>query len=649
MSQNKNKDPRSGNNPDDTNLAEEVLRQAGKSADEVKRTGTIDRADDQVESLFEAKYRTVNSPLHKAVWDNVTPVDLFRASLLDQSEACQTAMKRCLEVIRKHRDAGTLYDAKGKLSEELVHGELAAAGYWGMLIDKEYGGQAASMRSFMNFLTQMAATADPTTAGMASVHGCIGAVDPVRTFGTDDQKKRILTRLAAGETVSAFALTEPNAGSDLTALRTTARLDGDHYVVNGEKLFITNAIYGRIVGLVCLIEGKPAVLVAELPAQDTESFQIVNYGLHALVHTHNNGLKFTNFRVPKENLLAIDHGDGLTIAYHGLNRGRVALCANSAGVMRLLLRSITPRSWGEFRKTYGQSIEKRELVQARMARLAALIVGADALVAWCSSLLDEGYRGELECVVAKVYGSEAQKEAAIEIAMKTHGGRSFLKGHLVGDNIHDYLAPCIYEGEGQMLSMALFKTLAKDHGMRYMLPVGNHMNGMLKAVKKGQFGSAFTNLGAFLFHGARYALWQASKRLAFRNRKVNGMDKRLARHVAFAQKMFRRLPLELSSAMVKHQLKLADRQCRINHMSQRVQDTVVLLVTALHAQQVGDEATIRAADVLCQDLTRKLTGAQPSDAYFKACSKLAELVISGQFRQLDGVPETAILRSYEQK
>ncbi len=127
-------------------------------------------------------------------------------------------------------------------------------------------------------------------AGLASVHGCIGAVDPVRTFGTPEQKERFLPKLASGEALSGFALTEPCAGSDLTALRTTAVLDGDDYVVNGEKLFITNAIPGRTVGLVVLIDGKPAVLIVDLPPQENEHFQLVPYGLYALRQAYNNGL-----------------------------------------------------------------------------------------------------------------------------------------------------------------------------------------------------------------------------------------------------------------------------------------------------------------------------------------------------------------------
>src|SRR5258708_35217374 len=108
-------------------------------------------------------------------------------------------------------------------------------------------------------------------------------------------------------------------------------------------------------------------------------------------------------------------GGGLTIGSHGLNLGRLALCAGAAGSMRVMLANILP--WAEFRRTYGQPIATRELVKRRIARLAALIAGTDALIAWGFWLIDEGYRGELECIIAKIFGSESQKEAAIELFM----------------------------------------------------------------------------------------------------------------------------------------------------------------------------------------------------------------------------------------
>ena len=338
-----------------------------------------------------------------------------------------------------------MYGPDSKVSQALLD-DLSEAGYWGLLIDPQYGGVGAPFAAFSRFLTRMA-TIEPNVAGLASVHGCIGAVDPLRTFGTPEQKERYLPKLASGERLSAFALTEPCAGSDLTALRTTARLDGDDYVIDGEKLFITNAVPGRTIGLVCRIEDRPAVLIVDLPDHENEQFKLVTYGLFALKRLHNNGLKFHGLRVPSENLLEPDQGDGLTIAYHGLNLGRVALCATAAGSMRVMLANLLP--WAKFRRTYGAAIVTRELVLRRIGRLAALIVGCDALVDWCSWLLDQGYRGELECIIAKIFGSEAQKEAAIELFMKTHGGRAFLRGHSVRRERSRVSCPVHLRGRGR--------------------------------------------------------------------------------------------------------------------------------------------------------------------------------------------------------
>ena len=235
-------------------FVETALKLGGKSDEEARKTGAIDRADEQVESLFDPKYQTINSPIHLAIWGGRIDSNNFTPKPVLTSDSCQGVISSSLAAVQKHKKAGTLLNDAKKITPEVLN-ELGACGYWGMLVDKEYGGQSAPFRVFANFITQMA-TIDPTVAGLASVHGCIGAVDPIRTFGSDAQKKEFLPDLASGKRLSGFALTEPCAGSDMTALKTTATLEGDHYLVNGEKLFITNAIYGRTIGLVCLIDEK---------------------------------------------------------------------------------------------------------------------------------------------------------------------------------------------------------------------------------------------------------------------------------------------------------------------------------------------------------------------------------------------------------
>ena len=626
---------------DGASFAETALKLGGKSDDEARRTGVIDKADDQVEKLFQAQYQTANSPAHRAVWERGAPADLFQSRPPETPDDVQRVMDDSMEVVRRHRQAGTLLNAECKVTQQ-VFSELGGAGYWGLLVDKEYGGSGAPFRSFAPFLTRMA-TVDPTIAGLASVHGCIGAVDPVRSFGNEQQKQRFLPGLASGERLSAFALTEPAAGSDLTALRTTAVQRGDHFYVTGEKLFITNVELGRTIGLVCLIDDQPAVLVVELPQEESETFQLRDYGLYALKHTYNRGMVFRDFPVPVENLLEPIKGNGLTIAYHGLNLGRVSLCANAAGTMRMMLANMLP--WADFRVTYGESISKRELVRRRIGRMAGLIVACDAFVAWCADLLDQGYRGEMECIVAKIFGSEAQKEAAIELFMKTHGGRSFLHGHLFGDNVHEYLAPCIYEGEGEMLGMAFFKSLVKQHGTQFFEPIGKTLQ---QAGIRQPNPLNPAHLWALKGVMPPYAWWLAKQYLPGAGMRLPNLPRELQEHCRFAAHYLQRAPREISGAMRKHQLKLADRQCRMAELSGRIQKLLIMLCTGLYAARQQDTIVREAADVICRDLRRELTGDRPSDRDLRATVRLGESIIDGGFASISDIPADEILMSYEQ-
>jgi hypothetical protein len=279
-----------------------------------------------------------------------------------------------------------------------------------------------------------------------------------------------------------------------------------------------------------------------------------------------------------------------------------------------------------------------------VAQTASLIAGSEALVAWGSWLLDKGYRGELECIIAKIFGSESQKQVAIEYFMKTHGGRSFLQGHLFGDNVHEFLAPCIYEGEGEMLGMAFFKSLAKAHGVKYFEPVGKSLE-----KHKMKTMNPFNPLHGWALRNELipYAFWYLGKALAPADKqKVAGLSPVLQDHVDFALAMLGEAPFELSENMVKHQLKLADRQCRIADLSQSIQDIVVILVTALWAHQDGNKVVQAATDILCQDLRRKITGEKPSDKYFRRLSQVADLIMEEGYPGMSDIDPASVLFSY---
>jgi alkylation response protein AidB-like acyl-CoA dehydrogenase len=621
-------------------FAETALKLGGKSDEEVRRMGAVDKADDEVETMFQRQHQTSQSPIHRAVWDREVPIDLFSLDPGANSADAARVMTDSLHVVEEHLYRGTLHDEKRKLRADVLQ-NLGDVGYWGLLVDKAYGGSQTPFSQFAPFLTKMAQF-DPTIAGLASVHGCIGAVDPLQTFGNVEQKHRFLPGLASGERLSAFALTEPGAGSDLTALKTVAVKRGDTYYVTGEKLFITNVTPGRTIGLVCLIEGRPAVLIVELPAEENDAFRLKQYGLYALKHAYNQGIVFNNLPVPAENLLDPGDGDGLTIAYHGLNRGRVALCANAAGTMRLMLANMIP--WSHFRKTYGHAIETRELVQRRMGHLSGMIVACDALTEWTASLLDRGFRGEMECIIAKIFGSEAQKEAAIELFMKTHGGRSFLHGHLFGDNVHEFLAPCIYEGEGEMLGMAFFKSLVKQHGRQFFEPIGMAL--AANGIKQPNMANP-KHLWALKGPLANYTKWLVGREMHRSKYELPDMPSRLKGHADFAATWLQRSPLEISGTMRKFQLKLADRQCRMAELSGRVQLAVVILCTSLYAARHKNDIITEAADTICQELKRRMVGGLPTDRYFKQVTTLGRAISEGHFPGLDETPQAPTMMPYQ--
>jgi long-subunit acyl-CoA synthetase (AMP-forming)/alkylation response protein AidB-like acyl-CoA dehydrogenase len=533
-------------------------------------------------------------PIWRALWERGAIDPLFTASRpATSSPHVEQVFSQSLECVRIHRDRGTLYDADGKLSP-VVLDDLAAAGYWGLRIEQAYGGSGAELGRFMPFLSTMA-TLSPTLAGLASVHGCIGAAGAIGAFGTDEQKQRWLPRLARGELHTAFALTEPGAGSDLTAISTVATLNGDQYLVRGEKLFISNLAPGRLIVLVCRIDGRPAVLLGELPTEGTASVQWVDYGLHALRRTINRGVRFENWKVPTENRLGpTGSGDGLTIAYHGLNRGRVAVCAVAAGQLRTMLGTLIP--WTLHRRTYGAALAERELVRRRLARLASLIVGCDALVQWAAGLLDGGFRAELECATAKVFGSEALKEAAIELMMKTHGGRAFLKGHWWGDNLYDYLTPCVYEGEGEILSLALFRGFAKP-----------------PRTPELQVGSAPNE--------ARAAM----------NNREHAVDQNTAQDDWIADE-FKLTSAEVVDFVQRHGGAAIERQAESVELSQRIQKLAVAgVVRRFHAASTVEIERL-AAEVLLDALDREVRPRRRSTAESMRADRLGQWLVEGGFR-----------------
>ena len=581
---------------EDTSFAETALTLGGKSADEARRTGAIDTADDQVEALFAPEYQTVNSPAHRAVWDRGVPVELFTSTPPKTPPDVQQVMDDSIAVVAAPQGGRHAAQRRRQDRRARARRSWAAAGYWGLL-----GRQGIRRLRRAVQLVRAVSHAD-------------GARRPDRR--RPGLGPRLHRRGRSGPHVRqrrAEAAIPARPGQRLAAQRVRPhravrrqRPDGaaHHRPARRRRLrrqrreAVHHQRRARPDDRPGLPDRRQAGRADRRIAarRRTSNFQLRKYGLWALKHTYNRGIIFRDFRVPAENLLTPPRGDGLTIAYHGLNLGRVALCANAAGTMRLMMASMIP--WAKFRRTYGAAIATRELVQRRLGELAGLIVACDALVAWCAGLIDHGYRGEMECIVAKIFGSEAQKHAAIEFFMKTHGGRSFLHGHNFGDNIHEYLAPCIYEGEGEMLGMGFFKSLVKHHGKTYFEPIGKAL-----AAAGIRQPNPLNPAHAWALKGVALPYAEMGRPPAdcmpLAAAKLPEMPKALREHAEFACERLQRMALEISSTMSRFQLKLADRQCRMAELSQRCQDLITILTTSMYGARQRRSDSSRTPPTSC--------------------------------------------------
>jgi alkylation response protein AidB-like acyl-CoA dehydrogenase len=426
----------------------------------------------------------------------------------------------------------------------------------------------------------------PTAAGTLAVHSSIGAVSAITGFGSAEQQARLLPDLAAGRPLSIFAATEPDAGCDLARIASVLERRDGRLLLTGTKMFITGATYGRLVKVLAVSEGKPAVVVVRLPDADTPEFCLRRYPLHPLKHAHNAALEFTRFEVDPRNVLDPGMaGDAMRIIWHGLNRGRVTLAAQAAGTLRLLLAQA--REHATRRVTWNQPIASRQLIQGRLGRITASIVACDALAAWAAAAIDGGQSGEWEAITAKVLASHCVRDAAID-ALGVHGGRAFLVGHPLGDSLHDHFAVTVYEGESDLLGLALFKGIAKHHPLA-----------------ASRDAAVWQRAGSWL-------AWRVSTAAGGTRRDATILDRRLRDHARRARRRLSRLAVAIDRAIRRHGRSLAQRQLEVGALSAAVRDAVSTLAVAHHADASGDDAVLAPADAWCRLALARAAGRMPS-------------------------------------
>lgn len=570
---------------------------------------------------MEERWRVESSPIHRAIWERSVGVEAFDSAALELSQRVRTVIDRSLGIVRRHKETRSLYGPDGVVAPVVI-AELAAAGYWGLRASPAFGGAGANLQILAHSITEMDVV-DPWVGGMMSCHACLGPVCSLEAFGTADQKERLLRPLATGQRLGAFAITEPITSSDWGMISTVAHPDGDRLLVSGEKLFITNAGPGRTLAALCLIKGQHQMLLIELPEREDEHFWTVTYGIKAPAHIKNVGLVFNNLPVPAVNVLHPPRGDGRTIAFHALNNGRVAVCAASAGALRKIAGSIIP--WVQQRQTFGAPIGSRELVQRRLGWLAARIVACDAMAAWTARLLDEGYRGELECVTAKIFGSESLKEATVDVLLKTQCGRAFLEGSLFVEMVWDLLAPAVYEGENELLTLAYFRSLARQHGERYLAPIA-------AAMKEGKGHPGASDLWAAGRHAAAYTGWLVGEEVRhtmgrFGHRRTADP----AELAGVALELLGDMALEISAALRHFGAAIAQRQALAFDLARRAQLATVMLVVSRYVERQDDPLVRQAGICAALDLGARLTQSHPTGETYHLLTELGCAVAEDRF------------------
>jgi len=334
--------------------------------------------------------------------------------------------------------------------------EMGELGFLGMLVPEEWGGSDLGIVAYALALEEIAA-GDGACSTIVSVHSSVGCV-PILRFGTEEQKQRFVPKMASGEWIGGFALTEPQAGSDASALKTRARRDGDHYVIDGSKQFITSGKNGSVVIVFAVTDpsaGKKGISAFIVPT-DTPGYEVVAVEHKLGQHSSDTcALAFTDMRIPAENRLG-EEGQGYKIALANLEGGRIGIAAQSVGMARAAFEAAC--AYAKERITFGKPIIEHQAVAFRLADMATKIETARQMVLHAAALREAGKPCLTEASMAKLVASE-MAEQVCSAAIQIHGGYGYLADYPVERIYRDVRVCQIYEGTSDVQRLVIARGL----------------------------------------------------------------------------------------------------------------------------------------------------------------------------------------------
>ena len=337
-----------------------------------------------------------------------------------------------------------------------VFKQLSEMGMMGLPFSEEYGGGGADTISFA-IVTEELSRACASTGITYSAHISLGGA-PLNLFGTEEQKQTYLTPICTGESFGAFGLTESNAGSDAGGTQTTAKEDGDDYVISGSKVFITNASYAKHLAITAITgnEGGKKEISAIIVPTDAEGFTVIdNYEKMGLNASNTTELVLDNVRVPKENLLGT-RGNGFRQFLVTLDGGRIGIGAMAVGIAQAAFdRALR---YSKERKQFGKTLSEFQITQFKLADMAMKIELARNMVHKAAWLKDQGRPFSKEASMCKLYASEIAMEVASE-AIQIHGGYGYMKEYEVERYMRDAKLLEIGEGTSEVQRMVIARLI----------------------------------------------------------------------------------------------------------------------------------------------------------------------------------------------
>jgi butyryl-CoA dehydrogenase len=339
-----------------------------------------------------------------------------------------------------------MLDQENKFPEEAVK-KLGEMGMMGIPYPKEYGGAGLDVMSYAIAVEELSRV-DGGTGVILSAHTSLGAY-PISAYGTEEQKQKYLVPLAKGEKLGAFGLTEENAGSDAGGTETTAVLDGDNYILNGEKIFITNA--GKADIYVVFAITTPDIGVRGISAfiveKDTEGFSFgQHYDKMGIRSSATAELVFNDVIVPKEDLLG-NEGDGFKIAMATLDGGRIGIAAQALGIAQGAYENAL--EYSKERVQFGKPICQQQIISFKLADMATKLRAARLLIYSAAELKQNHESYSMEAAMAKQYASDVCLEI-VNDALQIFGGNGYLKGMEVERAYRDAKICTIYEGTNEI-------------------------------------------------------------------------------------------------------------------------------------------------------------------------------------------------------